>query len=66
MMALVSLHLIQPGAASVLARLADTLIGAAIAHLFNYVWPRLGILRGAAHRDACSRPQLAAFAGVAA
>jgi uncharacterized membrane protein YccC len=38
--ALVSLHLAQPWApAPVLARLADTLIGAAIAHLFSYVWP---------------------------
>jgi uncharacterized membrane protein YccC len=39
-MALVSLHLAQPWLpAPVLARLADTLIGAALAHLFNYVWP---------------------------
>ncbi len=39
-MALVSLHLIQPDLpAPVLARLADTLIGAAIAHLFSFVWP---------------------------
>ena len=39
-MALVSLHLIQPNLpAPVLARLADTLIGAAIAHLFSFVWP---------------------------
>ncbi len=39
-MALVSLHLVQPELpAPVLARLADTLIGAAIAHLFSYVWP---------------------------
>ena len=39
-MALVSLHLVQPSLpAPVLARLADTLIGAAIAHLFSYVWP---------------------------
>ena len=38
--ALVSLHLAQPSApAPVLARLADTLIGAAVAHLFSYVWP---------------------------
>jgi len=38
--ALVSLHLVQPGLpAPVLARLADTLIGAAIAHLFSFVWP---------------------------
>ncbi len=39
-MALVSLHLIQPDLpAPILARLADTLIGAAIAHLFSFVWP---------------------------
>ena len=40
-MALVSLHLVQPWlAAPILVRLADTLIGAAIAHLFNFFWPR--------------------------
>jgi uncharacterized membrane protein YccC len=40
-MALVSLHLVQPWvSAPILARLADTLVGAAIAHLFNYFWPR--------------------------
>jgi uncharacterized membrane protein YccC len=40
MMALVSLHLAEPAFASpMLARLADTLIGAAIAHLFSYVLP---------------------------
>jgi len=40
-MALVSLHLVQPSVpAPILVRLADTLIGAAIAHLFNYLWPR--------------------------
>ena len=40
-MALVSLHLINPAeSAPVLARLADTLVGAAIAHLFSHVWPR--------------------------
>jgi uncharacterized membrane protein YccC len=39
--ALVSLHLVQPWVtAPILVRLADTLIGAAIAHLFNYFWPR--------------------------
>ena len=38
--ALVSLHLVQPALpAPILARLADTLLGAAIAHLFSYVWP---------------------------
>ena len=40
-MALVSLHLINPMvSAPVLTRLADTMIGAAIAHLFSHVWPR--------------------------
>ena len=40
-MALVTLHLVQPWvSAPILARLADTLVGAAIAHLFNYFWPR--------------------------
>jgi uncharacterized membrane protein YccC len=40
MMALVSLHLAEPNFSSpMLARLADTLIGAAIAHLFSYVLP---------------------------
>ena len=40
-MALVSLHLVQPWvSAPILVRLADTLVGAAIAHLFNYLWPR--------------------------
>jgi uncharacterized membrane protein YccC len=40
MMALVSLHLAEPDFHSpMLARLADTLIGAAIAHLFSYVLP---------------------------
>jgi len=40
-MALVSLHLINPAeTAPALARLADTLIGAAIAHLFSRLWPR--------------------------
>jgi len=39
-MALVSLHLAEPWApAPLLPRLADTLIGAALAHLFSYVWP---------------------------
>jgi uncharacterized membrane protein YccC len=40
MMALVSLHLAEPDFPSpILARLTDTLIGAAIAHLFSYVLP---------------------------
>ncbi len=38
--ALVSLHLADPSLPSpVLVRLADTLVGAAIAHLFSFVWP---------------------------
>ena len=64
MTALVSLHLADPSfPAPVLARLADTLIGAAIAHLFSYVWP---------HWEFFEAPRiakrllgrLAAFAGV--
>jgi uncharacterized membrane protein YccC len=40
-MALVSLHLTNPAeAAPAIARLADTLVGAAIAHLFSHLWPR--------------------------
>ena len=40
MVALVSLHLIDPGgAAPILVRLADTMIGAAIAHVFSFFWP---------------------------
>lgn len=40
-MALVSLNLINPAeSAPAITRLADTLIGAAIAHLFSHVWPR--------------------------
>ncbi len=40
MTALISLHLIEPGFhAPILVRLADTLIGAAIAHLFSFFWP---------------------------
>ena len=39
-MALLTLHLVSPGEpAAALARLADTLVGAAIAHLFNHFWP---------------------------
>ena len=48
-MALVSLHLVQPWvSAPILVRLADTLVGAAIAHLFNYFWPRWEFVGGAA------------------
>ena len=40
LMALISLHLISPdGHAAALARIGDTLIGAAFAHLFSFVWP---------------------------
>ena len=64
-MALVSLHLIQPDLpAPVLARLADTLIGAAIAHLFSFVWPHweFSDAPGIARR---LQARLAAFSGVA-
>ncbi len=63
--ALVSLHLVQPALpAPVLARLADTLIGAAIAHLFSYVWPHWEFFEapGIATR---LQARLAAFAEVA-
>jgi uncharacterized membrane protein YccC len=63
--ALVSLHLAQPSLpAPILARLADTLIGAAIAHLFSYVWPHWEFSEapGIATRV---QAQLAAFAGLA-
>jgi uncharacterized membrane protein YccC len=63
--ALVSLHLVQPALpAPVLARLADTLIGAAIAHLFSYVWPHWEFFEapGIATR---LQARLAAFADVA-
>jgi uncharacterized membrane protein YccC len=40
MMALLSLNLLDPQAhTAVLTRIADTIIGAAIAQLFNYFWP---------------------------
>jgi len=64
-MALVSLHLVQPSLpAPVLARLADTLIGAAIAHLFSYVWPHWEF-REAPGVAARLLAQLAAFGSVA-
>jgi uncharacterized membrane protein YccC len=54
-MALVSLHLVQPDLpAPVLARLADTLIGAAIAHLFSYVWPAMSGRIGSSRRRRAS------------
>ena len=64
-MALVSLHLVQPSLpAPVLARLADTLIGAAIAHLFSYVWPHWEF-REAPQVATRLLARLAAFANVA-
>jgi uncharacterized membrane protein YccC len=64
-MALVTLHLVQPWvSAPILVRLADTLIGAAIAHLFNFFWP--GWESSEAPRVANRLlTQLAAFAVVA-
>ena len=64
MTALVSLHLADPSfPAPVVARLADTLIGAAIAHLFSYVWPHWEFFE--APRIATRLlGRLAAFAGV--
>ena len=64
-MALVSLHLINPAeSAPVLTRLADTLVGAAIAHLFSYVWPRWEFVE-ARRLAARLLAQIAAFASVA-
>jgi uncharacterized membrane protein YccC len=64
-MALVSLHMVQPTfAAPILVRLADTLIGAAIAHLFNYFWPRWEFLE-APRLASGLQAQLAAFASAA-
>ena len=64
-MALVSLHLIQPDLpAPIVARLADTLIGAAIAHLFSYVWPHWEF-SDAPNIAARVQARLAAFAEVA-
>ena len=63
--ALVSLHLAQPASpAPILARLADTLIGAAIAHLFSYVWPHWEFFE-APGIATLLQARLAAFAGVA-
>ena len=50
--------------APILVRLADTLIGAAIAHLFNYVWP-LWEFAEAPRIATRLQAQLAAFAAVA-
>ena len=64
-MALVSLHLVQPWvSAPILVRLADTLVGAAIAHLFNYFWPRWESFE-APQLASRLQAQLAAFASAA-
>jgi uncharacterized membrane protein YccC len=63
--ALVSLHLVQPWvSAPILVRLADTLVGAAIAHLFNYFWPRWESFE-APQLARRLQAQLAAFASAA-
>jgi uncharacterized membrane protein YccC len=64
-MALITLHLIDPAqSAPVLTRLADTMIGAAIAHLFSHVWPRWEFVEA---RPLVARllSRIAAFAEVA-
>ena len=64
-MALVTLHLVQPWvSAPILVRLADTLVGAAIAHLFNYFWPRWEFFE-APQLASRLQAQLAAFAAAA-
>jgi len=64
-MALVTLHLVQPWvSAPILVRLADTLVGAAIAHLFNYFWPRWEFFE-APQLASRLQAQLAAFADAA-
>jgi uncharacterized membrane protein YccC len=64
-MALVTLHLVQPWvSAPILVRLADTLVGAAIAHLFNYFWPRWEFFE-APQLASRLQAQLAAFASAA-
>ncbi|HWY82971.1 MAG TPA: FUSC family membrane protein [Roseiarcus sp.] len=64
-MALVTLHLVQPWvSAPILVRLADTLVGAAIAHLFNYFWPRWEYFE-APQLASRLQAQLAAFAAAA-
>jgi uncharacterized membrane protein YccC len=64
-MALVTLHLVQPWvSAPIMARLADTLVGAAIAHLFNYFWPRWEFLE-APQLARRLQAQLAGFASAA-
>ncbi len=64
-MALVTLHLVQPWvSAPILLRLADTLVGAAIAHLFNYFWPRWEFFE-APQLASRLQAQLAGFAAAA-
>jgi uncharacterized membrane protein YccC len=64
-MALVSLHLIDPSQATpILARIADTIIGAALAQLFSHVLPRWEF-NEAPRLAARLRTQIAAFARVA-
>ena len=64
--ALVSLHLAQPDLpAPILARLADTLIGAAIAHAFSFVWPRWEFLEKVGKMASRLQDRLSVFAGVA-
>ncbi len=64
-MALVTLHLVQPWvSAPILVRLADTLVGAAIAHLFNYFWPRWEFFE-APQLASRLQAQLAAFTSAA-
>ena len=64
-MALVSLHLVNPAeAAPAIARLADTLVGAAIAHLFSHLWPRWEFTEAPRHATRLLK-QIDAFADVA-
>jgi uncharacterized membrane protein YccC len=64
-MALVSLHLIDPTVATpTLTRLADTLVGAALAQLFSHVWPRWEF-NEAPRLASRLQQQIAAFAKVA-
>ncbi|MGA2492667.1 MAG: FUSC family membrane protein [Roseiarcus sp.] len=64
-MALVSLHLVNPAeAAPAIARLADTLVGAAIAHLFSHLWPRWEFAEAPRLATRLLK-QIDAFAGVA-
>ena len=65
-MALVSLHLVNPAeAAPAIARLADTLVGAAIAHLFSHLWPRWEFAEAPRLARAAAASAIDAFAAVA-